>query len=466
MRNITNKFVCFILIIILFVTCIPMTVYSYESYNYSYYDSLENVLLLQNEEQVYLVGTDKNFVSIDGIYPDSFSISLELNSPVVGYNLFNNTFVFACYNNSRTEIALYDISTDIVTSFNINKECVFSNYRIAYSNGLTYLCDTQGNLYIYNTCGKLVNEHSLNTTTHSLICNYDGDVYAVTHKGLVYVNESYYEYTSFLSFSAASKFVNNNDFVDFTGRMYRVSNRKAETLIGLKSDIRYPSGGVYKNFALISSADNLYAIDINSDEIKRTFKSGSRIEQICVIDDTCVLFMYENRCSTVQIVRFDEFKATYQSTTENDSSQQESSGFNDTISSDVYHINFEKQYISGISASTTVAEFKRNIHYDDFDVEFFRYGGTAIKSGNIGTATFVRFYNDYCTYEFELCIKGDLTGEGNINSRDLKEMFDIILDNITVTGVFFEAADMDDSGEIDLVDMVLINRAANPNLKY
>ena len=94
MRNLPIKFICIILVVITILVCIPMTAYSYETYDYSYYNDFDNIQLLQNQNQVYLVGTHNKNISIDGVYPNSFSISLELNNPVASYNLFNETFVF------------------------------------------------------------------------------------------------------------------------------------------------------------------------------------------------------------------------------------------------------------------------------------------------------------------------------------------------------------------------------------
>lgn len=460
MRNLPIKFICIILVVITILVCIPMTAYSYETYDYSYYNDFDNIQLLQNQDQVYLVGTHNKNISIDGVYPNSFSISLELNNPVASYNLFNETFVFLCYNNNQTEVTLYDIDTDVITSFNVNRKCSFTNYSFAYSNGLVYLCDTDGDLYIYNTRGKLINTITLGTTTHSIICNYLGDVYAVSPKGLMYIGDDYFEYVSYSSFKVATRFVSNYDFIDYTGKMFRIIGNDVVQLTSRISDVCLPSGGIYKNFALITSKNKLYAVDITCDEIKREFSAEATIEQICMVDDVCVLFMYKYGNPALQIVEFKELKTIYQSDNNTDFIPQKE---NHTISSDVYNVDFENQRITGIPPKTTVAKFKQNMNYENFDVEFFRYDGRAIDSGNVGTATLVRFFTFDTTYEFELCIKGELTGEGNINSRDLQEMFDIILENIIITGVFVDACDMDDSGEIDLVDMVLINRAIEKN---
>ena len=55
-----------------------------------------------------------------------------------------------------------------------------------------------------------------------------------------------------------------------------------------------------------------------------------------------------------------------------------------------------------------------------------------------------------------LSVKGDLTGEGNMNSRDKNELFNYLLKETVPDGVHFDAADLDYSNNINAVDLVIL----------
>ena len=125
------------------------------------------------------------------------------------------------------------------------------------------------------------------------------------------------------------------------------------------------------------------------------------------------------------------------------------------ISSDVYQIDFERYHITGISSGTTVAQFRSNIRYSGYSLAIHR-DNEVRKSGNVGTAMTAVFTSSNDSLTFELAVDGDLTGEGNRNSRDLNLLMDYLIGAAQFNGVYEIAADISGDHIVDVVDLALL----------
>ena len=67
----------------------------------------------------------------------------------------------------------------------------------------------------------------------------------------------------------------------------------------------------------------------------------------------------------------------------------------------------------------------------------------------------VIFNSDSISYTFELSVIGDLTGEGNVNTRDLSVMAKYLTDQADFNGVYYLSADLSDDGVVDADDVHL-----------
>jgi len=478
------KTICVILFINIFFFSFHMTA-NCSTYTYSGYSSMDKVMLMQNENQVYLVGTKANVVSIDAVYPQSYNVILTLNNDVYSYNLYDNSIIFLCpiKSTNQTEVVVYDIENDYLTSFNIKGTYNYSYCNIAFDNSYVYLAKTDGHISMYNLRGKTIKEFDTQNTVHSLLCNYNNYVYALTRDGIYSINSSGCSLVQSYNFGGPARFVNNNDFVDSLGYMYRISDNSAIKLITTQSDVRYPSGGTYKNNAIVSNTSNLFSLDISSNKTLKSYNTDSYIEQFFIVKDIVVTLSFSGNTPIIKTISYDDFKSvasTNNNSSNNNNNQGNNSSSNSnlnnnsnnnnsnnsnselnnisTIHSDIYDVDNNYLKIRGISPQTTVAQFKKNMQYNGYNVKFYKYGGNEITSGYVGTATVAKFYNNNISYEYELCIGGDLTGEGNVNSRDKNMMFDYLLNEVSFTGVFLDCADLDNSNSIDTIDLILLLR--------
>ena len=60
------------------------------------------------------------------------------------------------------------------------------------------------------------------------------------------------------------------------------------------------------------------------------------------------------------------------------------------------------------------------------------------------------------TYTIAVC--GDVTGEGNVNSKDVTLLQKHLCGNAKLSGAFLKAADFNLDGKVDNRDLVLISR--------
>ena len=113
-----------------------------------------------------------------------------------------------------------------------------------------------------------------------------------------------------------------------------------------------------------------------------------------------------------------------------------------------------------IPTGTTAAKLISDISFDGFSYKFYDHSGKEMTSGKLGTGCRLVFSGDNNKAEYTIIVRGDLTGEGNCNSRDESFIADIILGKSVDRAVKL-AADMDNNGIIDADDIVLLAKLAD-----
>ena len=68
------------------------------------------------------------------------------------------------------------------------------------------------------------------------------------------------------------------------------------------------------------------------------------------------------------------------------------------------------------------------------------------------------FDSDDARYTFELSVIGDITGEGNVNSRDLSLFMEYLIGTADFNGVYVTSADLSDDGKLDVKDLAMMHR--------
>ena len=99
----------------------------------------------------------------------------------------------------------------------------------------------------------------------------------------------------------------------------------------------------------------------------------------------------------------------------------------------------------------TVSKIKKAFA-DSEITEIRKADGKIIESGKVGTGTTLTFTSEEVV---KVLIYGEVTGEGNINSRDLKALLNHLSGKEILTGDFLVSADIDNDGKITTKDALM-----------
>ncbi len=128
-----------------------------------------------------------------------------------------------------------------------------------------------------------------------------------------------------------------------------------------------------------------------------------------------------------------------------------------TYSSDIYEIIQQNHIITNVVSKTTVTQFKKNVNCNG-DIIILNKNNTERTSGYIGTGMKAVFSFGNEKVEYTISVKGDITGEGNVNTIDIDKMFDFRMELDTPTLAQIYAVDFNNNGTLTNVDLLLHER--------
>lgn len=107
-----------------------------------------------------------------------------------------------------------------------------------------------------------------------------------------------------------------------------------------------------------------------------------------------------------------------------------------------------------VSQGFTVAKLYKNLGIAKSDLTVYKTDGTVLSQGTLGTGMKINFYGK----TYSIVIFGELTGEGNINSKDLKIMMKHLTGEEELSSLQKISADINQDGIINTKDLVLLSR--------
>lgn len=355
----------------------------------------------------------------------------------------------------------------IISDISLKDNCI-----TATKNGYIYLTDskTPKKIYKYTLDGIQLGEYALNENVGSLF-TYKSDietVYAITDNGIVSVEDN-----NFINCSIPeSEFVFFNNYCcDKNGNVFIFSKESGFEKI-MHTD--YENLCVFKDIVYGTKENTVYMLNDNGVptsecildyNIQCLNVSGSNMAVLC---DNNIYFLYK-----------DDFKDCYEEISENinisslneesdnqnsydissnpDETENENSDIqtaNYSISSDEY--TFSDDIIIGVSQGTTIAKFKSNVNYYSNTVKFTDHNGKIKTSGQLGTGWKVDFLSKNKTVSYYIIISGDVTGEGNINSRDITALSDYLLEKSELSKYELYAADINNDNTVNSPDLLIM----------
>lgn len=215
-------------------------------------------------------------------------------------------------------------------------------------------------------------------------------------------------------------------------------------------------------FGKVSASDGKVFIVVN---YRLSRKASDKTQSVSIPKAAKAVVAYKNRCGilldngTVCVYEPSDFqeKKIINNNNNSNSNNNNNNNRHDSSKTDNRAVNSDyiisDGMIYGIYSGETVADFKRKTSAD----AVYRTDGTVAKSGKLKTG-FTAVIGSK-TYVITVC--GDVTGEGNVNSRDVTLLHKYLCGNAELDGAYLKAADFNLDGEADNRDLVLISRQKN-----
>ena len=128
-----------------------------------------------------------------------------------------------------------------------------------------------------------------------------------------------------------------------------------------------------------------------------------------------------------------------------------------TVTSDIYTIT--DHIISGIPSGTTLATLRNGLQYADAGLTMHNPHGAVVTNGRVGTGFRLHFdFDAQHTADYDTVVTGDLSGEGNVNTLDLRQFAQYLIGTQTLTPCQAAAADLNHDTQPTLSDLYLLQQ--------
>lgn len=461
-----KKFLSIILALFLIFSLTLPLFSAYQTTNY--HMSSDNLTLHTDNNGTYMISCSGAKCHVEKLSPDTYGADLQLDLPISAISVFDDTIVALCNDirNDQLCVYTYRADTDLLNSFVIADICMSVNCGFFYDGGSVFFTPSD-RFYVleqYSSSGKRLNRFTFNNRVTQVGADYHGNIFAVCSDNTLYrMNGNRFTAIGVDPVAVPITFFDNRLFTDASGRVFEISNNSCRFLFTANTDISRHHPCVLDSTVYYPDGAHIYGYDINSCVKQSKYTLGDTVLGLYA-DNGYVHAICNDGMPTVSRIRLDEFTDLIRESPQHkeqhdpyshgdsDTSQGDSS-----ITSDVYRIDFDSYSISKIPSGTTLAQLKKNISCDGFEVRFYR-NGSLKKSGKCGTAMTAVFDSDRAQYTFELSVIGDITGEGNVNSRDLTLFMEYLLGTADFNGVYITSADLSEDGVPDVKDLAMLHR--------
>lgn len=413
---------------------------AYEEYNLSDLANCSGIKSDSNSRGGYLCAFSGNTVFSARLVPDFSSYNFTVNGHINGVSQ-SGKYIYALVleDTFTNKYSVYSLNTDNgnvrKTSFNDEN---FRTDSFSVSDNCVYYIKTDS-AYVYVACVNLSSDKKTKITfgqNVNEVFNNNGKSYARLYDGSIYK----------LSQSSSTYVADTGELKNiYNAGINRVINEDG-FIVSLSDNSRnYVSNATEEN---VSVSDGKIYSAVN---YRLNLKTSEKTKSVSIPDRATAVVSYKKQCAvlldngTVQVYESSDFDE--KKTADNNNHSDSSNLDNQAVISDYI---FSDGIIYGIYSGETVADFKAKTFADTV----YKSDGSVAKSGKLKTG-FTTVMNSK-TYTISVC--GDVTGEGNVNSKDVTLLQKHLCGNAKLSGAFLKAADFNLDGKVDNRDLVLISR--------
>lgn len=116
-------------------------------------------------------------------------------------------------------------------------------------------------------------------------------------------------------------------------------------------------------------------------------------------------------------------------------------------------VDFENKQLLMLQGQT-FAKLYKFLWLEKSELTVTKQDGSFVTEGRLGTGMTASFKG----MVYKIVVYGDLTGEGNVNSRDMKALMEHLSGKAPLSGIYFTAADLDKDGCLTTMDLLAISK--------
>lgn len=413
---------------------------AYEEYNLSDLANCSGIKSDSNSRGGYLCAFSGNTVFSAKLVPDFSSYNFTVNGHIKGVSQSGKyTYALVLEDTFTNKYSVYSLNTDNGNVF----QSTFSNENFrtdsfSVSDNCIYYIKTDS-AYAYVACVNLSSDKKTKITfgqNVNEVFNNNGKSYARLYDGSICK----------LSQTSSTRVANAGEFRNISNVGINKVINEDGFVVSLSDNSReYVSNA---EFGKVSASDNKVFSVVNYHLSRKT---SDKTQNVSIPDTAKAVVSYKNQCGvlldngTVQVYESSDFDE--KKTADNNNHSDSSNSDNQAVISDYI---FSDGIIYGVYSGETVADFKAKTSDD----AVYKSDGSVAKSGKLKTG-FTTVINSK-TYTIAVC--GDVTGEGNVNSKDVTLLQKHLCGNAKLSGAFLKAADFNLDGKVDNRDLVLISR--------
>lgn len=413
---------------------------AYEEYNLSGIIGCSDIKSDSNSRGGYLCAFSGNTVFSARLVPDFSSYNFTVNGHIKGVSQSGKyTYALVLEDTFTNKYSVYSLNTDNGNVF----QSTFSNENFrtdsfSVSDNCIYYIKTDS-AYAYVACVNLSSNKKTKITfgqNVNEVFNNNGKSYARLYDGSICK----------LSQTSSTCVANAGEFRNISNVGINKVINEDGFVVSLSDNSReYVSNA---EFGKVSASDNKVFSVVNYHLSRKT---SDKTQSVSIPDTAKAVVSYKNQCGvlldngTVQVYESSDFDK--KKTADNNNHSDSSNSDNQAVISDYI---FSDGIIYGIYSGETVADFKAKTSAD----AVYKSDGSVARSGKLKTG-FTTVINSK-TYTIAVC--GDVTGEGNVNLKDVTLLQKHLCGNAKLSGAFLKAADFNLDGKVDNRDLVLISR--------